>query len=340
MATLIAGLSTSTPIGVGASWVSGWTAVDNYDLGEVTVRTDVASTLTVDQSIDGITVDTSSNYNVSYSGAGVITQTIRFKCRYVRLTVTNNVSPTPMNVTRVQTLFFFSPVTGPTGPSGAPTGPTGPNGPTGPTGPNMTAFNSDVQIIGSAIAVGITGPTGSLIVTRGVAPTSIAQFSTAFGSNAAAGGSALRSTCVGSFAGNSVVGTDSLLFGSSAGRFSGSTQTVAMGNFANQYGFTGATNVTCVGYNCCSGTSGGLYAGSGTTALGANIALGQFTAANEVLFGNNCASTGVVGRLSYGSAMEALHNSFPVPSANPQRYIKVVWNSTLLYVPAYTSVPV
>lgn len=148
MATLIAALSTNTPIGTNADWVSSWVAIDTYTLGEVTVRVSDSATLTVDQSIDGITVDTSAIYSISTSGAGVISQALRFKCRYIRLTVTNGIYPSSMSTTRVQCFFFET--LGDAGPTGA-NGPTGPVGPTGAQGPTGSSESSNwIQVVDSS----------------------------------------------------------------------------------------------------------------------------------------------------------------------------------------------
>lgn len=105
MATIIAGLSTTTAIGIGASWVSAWTAWSGYTKGYITVRTDTSSTILVDYSIDGITTDYTISKVVSSSGSGSITYKLDPFSGYIRLTVTNNVSPTPQTVTRVQTIM-------------------------------------------------------------------------------------------------------------------------------------------------------------------------------------------------------------------------------------------
>ncbi len=103
MATLIAALSTTTPIGAGASWTSSYADLTGYIGGEVSVNVDTNSTLVIEYSMDMSTVD-SQGTNIMQTS----TQTAQIypKTKYVRITVINRESPTPQTVTRVQTFFF------------------------------------------------------------------------------------------------------------------------------------------------------------------------------------------------------------------------------------------
>ncbi len=127
----------------------------------------------------------------------------------------------------------------------------------------------------------------------------------------AAGDSALSSTinemcALGAFAGYDTTGSQGVFIGTNAGCNLGITN----------------TGVIAIGYQCC--FVGGAGAQAGT---------------NSVHIGANCACDNTAGRLNFGNSMEAPHNSFPVPAANPQKYLKIKWNGVLYYIPAYTTTP-
>lgn len=85
------------------------------------------------------------------------------------------------------------------------------------------------------------------------------------------------------------------------------------------------------------------YGSVGSSRYGVNIGAdipSHATTNYMVNIGYGCVPSAVAaGRLSFGANMEAPHNSFPVPAANPQKYLKISWNGVLYYIPAYTTVP-
>ncbi|MEE8403650.1 MAG: hypothetical protein V3R93_07845, partial [Candidatus Hydrothermarchaeaceae archaeon] len=60
-----------------------------------------------------------------------------------------------------------------------------------------------------------------------------------------------------------------------------------------------------------------------------------------VHIGGQCDAAGAVGRLAFGNAMETPHGTFAMPNSGvPEAYIKMEWNGTLYYIPAFTTAPV
>ncbi len=79
----------------------------------------------------------------------------------------------------------------------------------------------------------------------------------------------------------------------------------------------------------------------GYICLGAECALTGTVVNRSVQIGRQCAAAGAVGRLAWGNAMETPHGSFAMPNGGvPEAYIKMEWNGTLYYLPAFTTAPV
>lgn len=134
------------------------------------------------------------------------------------------------------------------------------------------------------------------------------------------------------------IGRDNCIVGTYA--FNAGTCTAAVtGNtfLGTEAGYGADTPV----HNTFIGRRAGLNAASTATYctfLGGSAGSGC-TVTRAVCIGRACAAPAVAGRLCFGDTMEAVHGSFAVPAANPQAYIKIAWNGTLYYIPAYTTVP-
>jgi len=108
MANPIGSLSTLSPIGTGASWISGWFDVTGYDTGVITIQVDNAARIIIDYSEDSSTIDKELINIVSEDGPGEISVPINLLTQFIQLTLTNDITPIAQTVTRVQTILYDS----------------------------------------------------------------------------------------------------------------------------------------------------------------------------------------------------------------------------------------
>lgn len=209
--------------------------------------------------------------------------------------------------------------TGPTGP----TGPIGPTGPTGPIGPaSLTAVNNDVQINnlgGNSYSVGVgNGATGlnSLRI----------NLSNTYMDNGD------RTVALGYKCGDGLQKSYAIAIGSNAGESNQGTHCIGIGYAAGQANQGGAT-----GYSIAIGYFAGI-----TNQGNQAIALGSGAATTNqpnysIAFGSNCAVPGAVGRLAFGSSMEAPTSTSDSTFSLPSSLLNLEWNGTLYRIPLFSS---
>lgn len=174
------------------------------------------------------------------------------------------------------------------------------------------------------------------------ANSAVGGYSVGFGSYALYDGCGIRNTAIGVESGAGVLSSCNRgsFLGMRSGRYAKSDATT----LGYQAGTFGGDRCTLVGAYAGEGVSVAVPTGEDVVCVGykAGNPLGPSTIADyEVLIGSGCAPSNVTGRLGFGGHMEAPHGSFAMPnSGTPEAYLKMEWNGTLYYIPAFTSVPV
>lgn len=106
----------------------------------------------------------------------------------------------------------------------------------------------------------------------------------------------------------------------------------------HQSGASGSVAVDSCTYGYWTALNG---CGTGAICIGSRCIQTGSTGTYSINLGHQCAGGDTTsGRLHMGAFSEAPHGSFSMPNAGvPEAYLKVKWNGTLYYIPAFTTVP-